>query len=335
MNALVSIIAVCLVLGLIVYLLIRLCFARSMGKPVDPRMSLRYVHGKFNSNKIYYAKGEYDLADMRALIGVDVASLKIMSSSYAKDKHRVYFQNEPIDVDPASFYLDEQGVPKDFRNVYVIHIHPDGHASAQIIEDAAPVTYKKLHDHVHWGKDHAHYYYKDKKVDVDSESFVFLSPFWAKDKARVYRLCEQGPQIVNADVDTFKLMNDNFAQDRQSVFFSGNMPGEEDPKGFQLNSFNYEPDATLEFLSEYHIRHNNKIYYCGLITDIESSSFQTFLSHGKLFHGFSKDSLYVYKYNKKLRHIDAPSFRVSNDVMRDKYNRYDAEGDIFGSPFQG
>ena len=308
-------------------------YRRALGKPVDPNKTAGYYFGRFNSAKIYYAAKR--AGQVAELVGADADTFKVINYEYAKDKSRVYYKSIALEADPATFCLDEEGLPKDFNSVFFIEEQPDGQVVSRIIEDAAPVTYTKIKNHRNWGKDHAHFFFKNKKLDVDFKSFEFINSVWAKDKDRVYQLNEEGVTAIGANVSNLRVLNEHFLCDKQHVYFSGEMPGEEELVGIQLNRFAYELSSPIEFLSECHLRNNNKIYFCGLETEIDSSSFQPFLVRGKLFHGFSKDQYFVYKYNKKLTHIDVQSFRVIGEVMRDKHNRYDVDGDIFGSPFQG
>jgi len=306
-----------------------------LAKPIDPTKSRAYYASRFNPSKVYYTSGVRGYSEINELVGVDKNSLRIIHHNYARDKFQVYFKHSVIDVDVRSFYVDHLNIPKDTRYVYYMDVVSDGQAFARVIEGADPSWYERIKDRPFWGKDQAQYFYKNKKLNVEYKSFVFINDVWAKDKDSVYQLNDEGLRRVDLDVTRLSLLNEHYVQDGKRVFYNGLMLGEDDPRGIQLNGFNCNSDEPIEVMSENHIRHAGKVYYCGLETDIDASTFKPFLKAGVLFHGFSKDKNYVYKYSKKITHIDVASFRLNGETMRDKYNRYDADGDIFGSPFQG
>ena len=334
MNTLLLISIGCLAVGLVVLSWL-FYWRKSIGQPVDPSMPYGYFFDKKNPAKVCYFAGGLDSAKPKVLLGADVASFKVINYVFARDQKRVYFKHLPIDADVRSFYVDHNNVARDLFNVYYIDQSVNDEAALRIMDGADPSTYHAIAGWDSWGKDKAHYFFKHKQLDADYESFEFLSSFWARDKLRIYHLNGEGIHPIEVDAASITLLNKNVIQEAKHIYFSGGMPGDDDPQGIQLNSFDYNPASPVEMLSEWHIRHNNKIYYCGIETDIDAESFQVFLVAGRLFHGFSKDKSFVYKFNKKITHIDVASFRVVGDTIRDKYNRYDVDGDIFGSPFQG
>ena len=309
------------------------CFARKRIRvPVSQNIPRSFFWGKYAANKIYYVGGDASVA-AHELIGADVNTFQVLDYLYAKDKNRIYYKHRAIEVDPTSFYV-ENGVPKDAHSVYFLEIDKDEKPLLRVIAGADPHTYQRMTERPGWGKDHQHYFFRHQQLNVGYESFAFISDVWAKDKERVYQLTNTGVVPVDLDVNTLSVLNEHYLRDYRQVLYAGIIPGSDD-QIHQLNIVPIQADEPVALLSEYHLCYQNEIYYCGVETDIDAASFQPFLIAGRLFHGFSKDKHYVYKFNRKIKHIDVASFRLVGDILRDKHNRYDADGDIFGSPFQG
>ena len=332
MKTVLIIIGVCLALGFgfMLFLMASFYFSSPIGKAVNPNKTSGFFWGKFNKGKkIYYSGGGGNFSGGRELLGVDPNSFEIISYSYAKDKNTVYFEDSPIDVDLATFYVDEDYTPKDANHVYMLQKPVGEPAQALIIDGADPKTYQEVKNQPRWGKDHQHYFHETQKVDVDYDSFVFLSRQWAKDKYALYQLTSEGFNLIEANVDALEFIYSTYVRDDKTVFFNGHMHGDDDPEGLIFRTFDYSPDSPLELISNAHIRHNGKIYYYGIATEIDAPSFKAFThEEQRLLYGFSKDKHHVYQYNKILEHIDAASFIYQDDIFKDKNNHYDIHGKV-------
>jgi len=304
-------------------------FSSPAGKSIDKSKPFGYFWGKFSKNKIYYASSAGSFSGGTELVDVDIATFELIEYDYAKDKNRVYFKQSPIDVDVATFYVDNN-VPKDKSHVYYIDMSRDKEPLASIIEVADPANYQEIEGHSYWAKDRAHYFMSGKIIEViDYDSFSFISHGWAKDKKNLYQLTDDGFNIVDANVNEIKWLEGALVQDDKKVYVSAYMQGNSDPDTLQLNIFDYQASSEIELLSDVHVRHNGKIYYCGLPTEIDAASFRPFLDQGKrLLMGFSKDKNSVYLFNTKLPHIDAASFTYENYDFRDNNNHYDRNGQV-------
>ena len=312
-------------LGFMLYLAVGFYFNNHAGKPIDPEKSGGYCWGKFDKQKIYFASGGMSSVE---IVGADIETFLVVNDLYAKDKNHIYFEGrQMIGVDVNTFYIDDS-VVKDDKQVYFL---PWGYdEDILVVEGADPLTYKRLAEYSSWGKDHAHYYFGSFKLDVDFDTFTFLGSAWAKDVNHLYRLTSEGVEIIDAHIDAIELISDDVVRDDERVFFNGYMQGDDDPEGSQLNSFKYNSNVPLEILSDAHIRHDGRIYYYGLPTDIDAESFRAFTHEGKrLLCGYSKDKNHVYLHNKKLESIDAATFTYDhNDNFVDKNNHYDTRGNV-------
>jgi len=330
MQMLLIFIGSCLALGIVfmLFLMGSFYFNSPIGQPVDPKKPSNFFWGKFGSKKIYYATGDGNFSGGKELVGADPESFEVIENSYGKDKNHVYFENSLLDVDVETFYLDND-VPKDARYAYYLKDDQVKGWLALVIEEADPGTYHELDELPRWGKDKAHYFFENRKLDVDYGSFTYLSHAWAKDRNNLYQLSEDGFNIIAADVNALNLVSDTVIRDSEQVIFNGYMHGDDDPEGRHLNKFEFHADSPLEVMSEAHIRHHGKIYYYGVLTEIDAASFKPFINNDKtLILGYSKDKDNVYLYNKKLAHIDARSFRYDNDNFVDNDNHYDRNGDV-------
>jgi len=324
-------IGVCLAagIGFMLFLMASFYFASPAGKPVDKEKPFGYFWGKFKKNKIYYASSAGSFTGGSELVDVDIDSFEQITYEYAKDKNRVYHKQYPLDVDLQTFHVDDN-VPKDSKHVYWIDLSRDAERTAVVIEGADPESYHEIDGRSYWAKDRAHYFFNGKRVDeIDYDSFSFLSYAWGKDKARLYQLTDDRFNIIDANISDVVLIEPSVVRDDKHVYVSAYMHGDGDPDTLQLNAFDYQPGSELEILSDIHIRHHGKIYYYGLPTEIDATSFHPFLdADQRALMGFSKDKHSVYLYNTKLPHIDVATFTYDNYDFRDKDNHYDRNGQV-------
>ncbi len=158
------------------------------------------------------------------------AARQVMGGFTRDDKH-VYHGQAILDLDPKSFQLVTQKYGKDNRYVYYL-----GNRKNEV--DAK--TFHRLNDSSYY-KDAKYIYYEDYYVlrghkviqNVDYATFVPLNGNYAQDKNHVYY---EG-DVLDADVATFSLLNPDqflsYAKDKQQIFYSGQKVGGVDAASFE------------------------------------------------------------------------------------------------------
>ncbi|STF08858.1 DKNYY domain-containing protein [Elizabethkingia anophelis] len=115
-------------------------------------------------------------------MNADAKSFQVLAEDIAKDKDSVYFRNMTQKlVDRNSFYVDNE-IPKDRLHVYYI----DQVLGFGIIKGADPKTYELVKDHINWARDKDHYFYADRMINADRNTFAFINDYFLKDKDSVY-----------------------------------------------------------------------------------------------------------------------------------------------------
>ena len=71
---------------------------------------------------------------------------------------------------------------KDRLHVYYI----DQVLGFGIIKGADPKTYELVKDHINWARDKDHYFYADRMINADRNTFAFVNDYFLKDKDSVY-----------------------------------------------------------------------------------------------------------------------------------------------------
>lgn len=195
----------------------------------------RYLQSYYSRDKdsVYYLSSE--------ITGADPKSFKVLWGGYSCDKqaiycdekklqdctdepqrlvgkdtddyllagNRVYYDNCLIqDADPATFEVLENNLSKDYRSVYLYGIRLDGVSSA---------SFKLINEH--YFTDSAHVYYFNSQVsclkDSDPDTFTVVNNLFAKDKNHVYMLSQI---VVNARPDEFSAKDAEMLDNDMSLF---------------------------------------------------------------------------------------------------------------------
>lgn len=157
------------------------CKEYFVGKPVDKQKSGSYFID--SKRKIVYCQGGSWFGVGTAHMDyADPKSFEVLAEDIAKDKDSVYFRNMTQKlVDRNSFYVDNE-IPKDRLHVYYI----DQTLGFGIIKGADPKTYELVKDHINWARDKDHYFYADRIINADRNTFAFINDYFLKDKDSVY-----------------------------------------------------------------------------------------------------------------------------------------------------
>lgn len=116
--------------------------------------------------------------------------------------------------------------------------------------------------------------------------------------------------LKNADASTFEILqNDDYARDKNFVFYQGNRVEGADP-------------STFEYVADLYAKDKNRAYYAG--DSIESSSSKGF----KIIDSYySADNTDVYYTTKPLKVCSVSNFKIfENDNNRSKYQRWSTDG---------
>jgi hypothetical protein len=181
---------------------------RHTGKLVDAGKSENYYHGYgFFKKNIYYWSNA-SLGDTpEKLKDVDKETFVILDCSHAKDKNRAYCRFDgDTNIDLPTFEVVTQGEYKFIRDKNYVYTSPfynlaygerqPLHASYtnyrphenkvfQSVPEANPRTYQALG--YNWSKDDKNAYFRYLKIDnADAQTFVVINEWFAKDKNSLY-----------------------------------------------------------------------------------------------------------------------------------------------------
>ncbi|WP_175552607.1 DKNYY domain-containing protein [Dysgonomonas macrotermitis] len=300
---------------------------------VDARKSEYYYYTSSKKDVVYKYKQSVTGIQLwwstPIRMDADVGSFIVLSRSYAKDKNNVFFKGVKVtNADVASFTSDET-FTRDKYHVFTNDFSDKEKGILNIIEGANPDKYIKINSG--WAKDDSHYYYFDEKIDVDVQTFRFLSGDVGIDKNTIYYIVgkpslgygksyhytgEVRPVIENIFHDDNKIYNfrkkpvsvipvnspatihvvDSI---RNIVFFVDktmywNME-ERDASNIDIATFKCDGDYATD---------KNRIYYSGI--EIKGADVRTF---SKISESFSKDKNHVYYRSNILPEADPPTFR--------------------------
>jgi hypothetical protein len=218
-----------------------------------------YVRG----NTVYYHSGfpdePYELPD------ADADSFFIIDATYARDNTTVYFDGRPIPgADPSSFETLESTFSRDDQHVYAGgELFSDDPAGFEHIEG---YIYRDSH-HIYWststvsddpgglriiGEDGYYTYFADSTtvflnggqiLDADPETFAILQEVYSQDASHIFYF--DGP-IEGADMTTFEVIVIPYSRDSTHVYWKAKPIPEADPATFQVLNENFECSADLE-----------------------------------------------------------------------------------------
>lgn len=151
------------------------------GGLVDEANSNSYFYSSDKSKILFKQLGGPDISRLWNYewleVPADPKTFRVMKGGFGKDAKNIFFGTEIIDyVDYNTFQRLDESHYIDHKNVYT--------QGLKIIKDANPKTFqiiKSMADYYgdvptyKWAKDDKHYFYKDSIVDVDYNSFKFLT----------------------------------------------------------------------------------------------------------------------------------------------------------------
>ncbi len=224
--------------------------------------------------------------DGKALVNVDVASFSLLkaddtlgnspiykTNDYASDKHHVYYQGKKIQA------FSSVGAKLVFSGNELLLVNKNQVVLGdKILVDAEPEAFSFDEKYPHWsfseGKAQYHVYFSGIKLpQLDKESFVILSDYYAKDDKHIFN----GEKVIlpQADAKTFQFVeqDNRFAFDKKHVYFV------DTSKEHIIDSIDHRSLMPL-FLDSY-IKDKNNIYYIEQYVtvhklDVDYKSFTTY-----------------------------------------------------------
>ena len=289
------------------------------------------------NGEIYYKMPYYEIKSK--VKDVDIESFEplkedrgLIGDYYAKDNKYVYFYGKKLkDVLPEGFEAVKENYVKDSKNVYKIEaditdsipISSDNKINTKKISlDGLDVkTFRALEN----GKDvtsidyfvdknNIYYAYEnlEKIQGADKNSFEVLGNYIAKDKNNVYY---KGRKMENVDSASIKTFGNFIGKDKNRVFY---ITGNEDIKDADAESFEIMGDT-------YYFRDKNNIFVIKYSNDfpdgegfiklpnIDRNSFIT------LSEEFGKDKNGIYYIGEKINGINPNNVRVIEEMGQDNY----------------
>ena len=289
------------------------------------------------NGEIYYKMPYYEIKSK--VKDVDIESFEplkedrgLIGDYYAKDNKYVYFYGKKLkDVLPEGFEAVKENYVKDSKNVYKIEaditdsipISLDNKINTKKISlDGLDVkTFRALEN----GKDvtsidyfvdknNIYYAYEnlEKIQGADKNSFEVLGNYIAKDKNNVYY---KGRKMENVDSASIKTFGNFIGKDKNRVFY---ITGNEDIKDADASSFEIMGDT-------YYFRDKNNIFVIKYSNDfpagqgfiklpnIDRNSFIT------LSEEIGKDKNGIYYIGEKINGINPNNIRVIEEMGQDNY----------------
>jgi len=289
------------------------------------------------NGEIYYKMPYYEIKSK--VKDVDIESFEplkedrgLIGDYYAKDNKYVYFYGKKLkDVLPEGFEAVKENYVKDSKNVYKIEteitdsipISSDNKINTKKISlDGLDVkTFRALENSkdvtsIDYFVDKNNIYYAYENLEkiqgADKNSFEVLGNYIAKDKNNVYY---NGKKMENVDSKSFKNFGNFIGKDKNRVFY---ITGNEDIKDADAESFEIMGDT-------YYFRDKNNIFVIKYSNDfpagqgfiklpnIDRNSFIT------LSEEIGKDKNGVYYFGEKITGINPNNVRVIEEMGQDNY----------------
>lgn len=176
--------------------------------------------------KEYYKKeGGVVYFENEKINNADFDSFEVLHNdyynSYSKDKNNVYCGDDIIKgANADSFEVLSSVYAKDKNQVFVDCGR--GFKENEIKIDVKTVEFIQSEYNFDWAKDKdSIYFYGEKMVDSDPNSFVILDDDYSKDKNNVY-IFDSGEyafKIESADPSTFEVLKNGYSKDKNNCYF--------------------------------------------------------------------------------------------------------------------
>lgn len=304
------------------------CFFNRLGELVNAAHSDSYYHHARKKLIVYSPMGNwFELGYYET--EADPESFTVISREYGKDKKRIFWKGKAQPVDYRTFYIDEEGVPKDALHVYYEKKYQD---TLAVIPSADPETYRCYKEGTEANYEYLHqdknfFYLNGNKIEVDRKTFVRLNLTLGVDKNHVYAIVNRRAVIPKLDTPPgdAAVISDNYARIGNAIIFSNwktdfsvvNFPTIDsvhvlNDRNISVNGQLVRDGAhipsvdlsTWEEMGPDHFKDRNSVYFEGL--KIDQANAATFKVVAE---GYGKDDQHVFYQDKKLNGADPVSFK--------------------------
>lgn len=196
-----------------------------------------------DEEKVYFRAGQGDLGIVEKANPETFETIKLKDeySHFAKDDKNLYYDGTLLkDADYNSFKVLSENYAIDKNNLYYLYYHyffnEDGKVEFKdnVKPDLQSLEYlgdnffkdnKFIYNHSYFGYEGKNHLVKMNEFDVNT--FKIINDYYAIDKNNIYYLVHvTGSDYVvniveNADFDTFKIVNDRWAKDKNNCYFDG------------------------------------------------------------------------------------------------------------------
>lgn len=165
-----------------------------LGKAVNKEISNSYYYHSKKDIVVYSPDGnwfELGYVEMKA----DKNSFMPIADEFGKDKSAVFWRGIIQDVDYTTFSVDEDFIARDSMRVYSSIGYGE---QLMVIEGANPKTYHLFDTGVdswnrYWNRDDGHYFYIDRMIDADYNTFKRINNTLAIDTNSIYVITSENP----------------------------------------------------------------------------------------------------------------------------------------------
>ena len=272
------------------------------------------------NGEIYYKMPYYEIKSK--VKDVDIESFEplkedreLIGDYYAKDNKYVYFYGKKLkDVLPEGFEAVKENYVKDSKNVY--KIEADITDSIPISLDNKINTKKISLD----GLDVKTFRALENGKDVTSIDYFV-------DKNNIYYAYENLEKIQGADKNSFEVLGNYIAKDKNNVYY----------KGRKMENVD---SASIKTFGNFIGKDKNRVFYITGNEDIKDADASSFEIMGDTYYFRDKNNIFVIKYSNdfpdgegfiKLPNIDRNSFiTLSEEIGKDKNGVYYIDEKING-----
>lgn len=253
-------------------------------------------------------------ADAKTFENLGEDKMKIIGY-FGKDSKNVYFLGKKLkDVSTKKFEILDEKYVKDYKNLYNLKTDSlsffsiDEITSKKVSIDGLDVkSFKVLENKKasltdYYTDKNSVYFHKDdlrKITGADKNSFEILEEYIARDKNNVY---SKGEKLGNVDIKSFKYFEDGLAKDKNRVFY---IEDNKDVTGVDAKTFERMGET-------YYFRDKNNVfalkdynpYDLEMLKNIDRNSFNT------LSKEIGKDKNGVYYFGEKIDGISSNNAKV-------------------------
>ena len=272
------------------------------------------------NGEVYYKMPYYEIKSK--VKDVDIESFEtlrddkgLIGDYYAKDNKNVYLYGKKLkDVLPEGFEIVKENYVKDSKNVYKIEVEITD--SIPISSDNKINTKKISLD----GLDVKTFRALENGKDVTSIDYFV-------DKNNIYYAYENLEKIQGADKNSFEVLGNYIAKDKNNVYY----------KGRKMENVD---SASIKTFGNFIGKDKNRVFYITGNEDIKDADASSFEIMGDTYYFRDKNNIFVIKYSNdfpdgegfiKLPNIDRNSFiTLSEEIGKDKNGVYYIDEKING-----